>query len=85
VAKKTETGSELAASAGTTVARIRRGPSPLLLIVGTFALLFSGWAWLGPITWHGGNAASAGWILVAAAVVVGGLLVLSPRGKRKQT
>ncbi|WP_280233958.1 hypothetical protein [Nocardia cyriacigeorgica] len=60
----------------------RRGPSFSLLIVGLLALALSVWALLGPVSWPATDLISVGWIVVVAAIVVGLLLVLSPRKRR---
>ncbi|WP_431964243.1 hypothetical protein [Nocardia sp. bgisy134] len=55
-----------------------RGPSASLLIVGLLALAVSVWGFIGPTATASG-AISFGWIVVIAAIVVGVLLVISPR------
>ncbi|NEW39147.1 hypothetical protein GV794_20035 [Nocardia cyriacigeorgica] len=60
----------------------RRGPSFSLLIVGLLALALSVWALTGPVSWPAAGVLSIGWIIVAAAIIVGLLLVLSPRKRR---
>ncbi|GAA5067625.1 hypothetical protein [Nocardia callitridis] len=54
------------------------GPSFSLLIVGLLALAVAAWAFIGP---HALPTTSIplGWVAVIAAVVIGALLVLSPR------
>lgn len=54
------------------------GPSASLLIMGLLALAVSVWGFVGPAATAGG-AVSLGWILVIGAIVVGLLLVISPR------
>lgn len=60
----------------------KRGPSVSLLIVGLLALGVSIWAFIGPATMTGSGVASLGWVVVIAAIVVGILLVISPRRPR---
>ncbi|WP_194817453.1 hypothetical protein [Nocardia sp. XZ_19_385] len=60
----------------------KRGFSPSLLIVGLLALAVSVWALIGPATMPLSGAISLGWILVITAIVVGVLLVISPRKRR---
>ncbi|MFI9506451.1 hypothetical protein [Nocardia sp. NPDC052566] len=57
----------------------RRGPSSALLIVGLIALAVSVWAIVGPAALPSGTVIPFGWILVFAAIITGGLLVLSGR------
>ncbi|RJO72190.1 hypothetical protein D5S18_23785 [Nocardia panacis] len=57
------------------------GPSAMLLIVGVLALLVSIWALIGPAALPFGGI-PIGWILVFTAIVVGGILVLTPRRRR---
>jgi FtsH-binding integral membrane protein len=57
----------------------RRGPSISLLIVGLLALGVSVWAFIGPASMPASGVIPLGWIIVIAAIVVGVLLVLSPR------
>ncbi|MET7768596.1 hypothetical protein [Nocardia sp. NPDC005366] len=56
-----------------------RGPSASLLIVGLLALALSVCALAGPATVSAAGAISFGWIIVIAAIVVGIVLVISPR------
>ncbi|WP_282784868.1 MULTISPECIES: hypothetical protein [unclassified Nocardia] len=58
-----------------------RRPSFSLLVAGVLGLLVSIWAFIGPHSWPEGL--SFGWIVVITAIVVGVLLVISPR-KRKE-
>ncbi|TLF82343.1 hypothetical protein [Nocardia cyriacigeorgica] len=60
----------------------RRGPSFSLLIVGLLAVALSVWALLGPVSWPATGVISIGWIVVVTAIVVGLVLVLSPRKHR---
>ena len=60
----------------------KRGPSVSLLIVGLLALGVSSWAFIGPATMTATGVASLGWAVVIAAIVVGILLVISPRRPR---
>ncbi|MEV0293329.1 hypothetical protein [Nocardia sp. NPDC050710] len=60
----------------------RRGPSASLLLVGLLALAVSAWALFGPATMNSGGALSFGWVVVIAAIVVGVVLVISPRKRR---
>ncbi|WP_067698242.1 hypothetical protein [Nocardia jejuensis] len=60
-----------------------RRPSFSLLLAGVLALLVSVWAFIGPHSWPVSGGLSLGWIVVIAAIVVGVVLVLSPR-KRKE-
>ncbi|WP_433195344.1 hypothetical protein ACQP1G_41080 [Nocardia sp. CA-107356] len=57
----------------------KRGPSASLLIVGLLALGVSIWAFIGPATMTATGVVSLGWVVVIAAIVVGILLVISPR------
>ncbi len=54
----------------------------MLLILGVLALLVSLWAFISPSSLLFGGAIPFGWVLVFAAIIVGGLLVLSPRKRR---
>lgn len=60
----------------------KRRPSVALLIVGLLALGVSIWAFVGPTTMTATGVASLGWVVVIAAIVVGILLVISPRRPR---
>jgi hypothetical protein len=60
----------------------KRGPSVSLLIVGLLTLGVSIWAFIGPATMTATGVASLGWVIVIAAIVVGILLVISPRKPR---
>jgi hypothetical protein len=60
----------------------RRGPSILLLLSAIAALVVSGWALVGPFSLDFLATLDLGWILVAAAIVIGAILVLVP-GRRK--
>ncbi|WP_433757193.1 hypothetical protein [Nocardia sp. CA-135398] len=60
----------------------KRGPSVSLLIVGLLALGVSIWAFVGPAPMTATSVASLGWVVVIAAIVVGILLVISPRRPR---
>ncbi|MGY4101430.1 hypothetical protein ACW2Q0_18030 [Nocardia sp. R16R-3T] len=60
----------------------KRGPSASLLIVGLLALGVSIWAFVGPASMTAIGVASLGWIVVITAIVVGILLVISPRRPR---
>ncbi|CAM4458795.1 hypothetical protein NONI108955_30505 [Nocardia ninae] len=57
----------------------RRGPSASLLIVGLLALGVSAWAFVGPSSWPTTSVVPVGWIVVLAAIIVGIVLVVSPR------
>ncbi|MEE2034381.1 hypothetical protein Q8814_20050 [Rhodococcus sp. CC-R104] len=61
--------------------RSRRGPSLLLLLSALAALVVSGWALIGPFSLEFVTNVDVGWVLVAAAVLVGAVLVLLP-GRR---
>jgi hypothetical protein len=61
--------------------KARRGPSFSLLLAGLLALLVSIWAFIGPDSWPSHAIVPAGWIVVAAAIVIGIALVVSPRKK----
>ena len=64
--------------------RSRRGGfSPGLFFVGLLALVLSGWALAGPNRWDLTTIVPIGWIIVAVAIVVGLVLVISPRGRRR--
>ncbi|GAB2722236.1 hypothetical protein [Nocardia thraciensis] len=60
----------------------RRGPSFSLLLAGLLALLVSVWAFIGPSSWPAHSIIPIGWIVVAAAIVVGIALVVSPRNRK---
>ncbi|MFD0365854.1 LPXTG cell wall anchor domain-containing protein [Nocardia sp. GCM10030253] len=60
----------------------RRGPSASLLIVGLLALAVSVWAFIGPAAMPATGVIPLGWIVVIAAIVIGILLVVSPRKRR---
>ncbi|GAA5081163.1 hypothetical protein [Nocardia iowensis] len=60
----------------------RRGPSASLLIVGLLALGVSVWAFIGPESWPTTSALPIGWIVVLAAIIIGIVLVVSPRKHR---
>ncbi|MFQ6324505.1 MULTISPECIES: LPXTG cell wall anchor domain-containing protein [unclassified Nocardia] len=60
----------------------RRGPSASLLIVGLLALTVSVWAFVGPTSMPATGVIPLGWIVVIAAIVIGILLVVSPRRRR---
>ncbi|MEU2256513.1 hypothetical protein [Nocardia xishanensis] len=71
----------MAEQPGTNDTNEGRGPSASLLIVGLLALAVSVWGFVGHAATAGG-AISFGWIVVIAAIVVGVLLVISPRKGR---
>ncbi|WP_084522005.1 hypothetical protein [Nocardia uniformis] len=58
-----------------------RRPSFSLLLAGILAVLVSVWAFIGPASWPDGL--SFGWIVVITAIVVGVILVISPRKHRE--
>lgn len=62
----------------------RSGPSVLLLLSSIAALLVSAWALVGPFQLDFVAALDMGWILVAAAVIVGVVLVVLP-GRRNNS
>jgi len=62
----------------------RRGPSFSLLLAGVSALLVSVWAFLGPTAWPAHNHFPLGWIVVAAAIVVGIVMTISPRRRKRR-
>ncbi|MEV6273804.1 hypothetical protein [Nocardia sp. NPDC051832] len=63
--------------------RKRKGPSVAMLVIGFLALAISAWAMVGPTELRDQSGAfSIGWTLVIGAIVVGVLLVLSPRKRR---
>ena len=70
----------MATESDTGTRKHNRRPSGLLLIAGIVALLVSGWALLGPSSFEGFDA-NVGWVLVAVAVLVGAVLVLTPSKK----
>ncbi|MGI5223230.1 hypothetical protein [Nocardia sp. CA-290969] len=53
-----------------------------LFVTGLLALLVSIWALIGPAQWEFAAMIPVGWIIVAAAIVAGLALVLSPRKRR---
>lgn len=61
----------------------RGGFSPGLFFVGLLALGLSAWALAGPTRWGLTTIVPIGWIVVAVAIVVGLLLVVSPRRRRR--
>ncbi|KAF0848382.1 hypothetical protein [Nocardia caishijiensis] len=63
--------------------KTERRPAFSLLVTGLLALAVSGWALLGAPTPDGGGILPVGWGVVIVASVVGLLLVLSPRRKRR--
>lgn len=60
----------------------RRGPSMSLLIAGALALVLAIWAFAGPASMPATSMIPIGWIVVIGAIVIGVLLVLSPRKRR---
>ncbi|MEU0543000.1 hypothetical protein ABZ319_24320 [Nocardia sp. NPDC005978] len=56
-----------------------RRPSFSLLVAGVLGLAVSIWAFIGPHSWPISGGLSLGWIVVIVAIVVGVVLVLSPR------
>ena len=56
----------------------RKGPSLLLLLAALAALVVSGWAMIGPFPLTFLESVDLGWVLVAAALVVGAVLVFLP-------
>jgi uncharacterized membrane protein HdeD (DUF308 family) len=57
----------------------RRGPAASLLIAGLLSIAISVWAFIGPASWPAASMIPIGWIVVIAAIVIGILLVISPR------
>ncbi|WP_454194167.1 hypothetical protein [Nocardia sp. Marseille-Q1738] len=57
----------------------RRGPAASLLIAGLLALAVSVLGFIGPASWPAASMLPLGWIVVLAAIVIGILLVISPR------
>ncbi|MGW4529407.1 hypothetical protein ACWEOI_00515 [Nocardia sp. NPDC004340] len=60
-----------------------RRPSFALLLAGLLGLGVSVWAFIGPHLWPVSGGLSLGWIVVIAAIVVGVILVLSPKKHRE--
>ncbi|WP_405489406.1 hypothetical protein [Nocardia sp. NBC_00511] len=60
----------------------KRRPSFSLLLAGTLGLAVSVWAFIGPHSWPVSEGLSLGWIVVISAIVVGVILVLSPKKNR---
>ncbi|MGW4245460.1 hypothetical protein [Nocardia sp. NPDC004722] len=60
----------------------KRRPSFGLLLAGVLGLGVSVWAFVGPHSWPVSGGLSLGWIVVIAAIVVGVVLVLTPRKNR---
>ncbi|MFG1794299.1 hypothetical protein [Nocardia sp. NPDC049149] len=58
----------------------KRGPSLSLLVIGLLALGVSAWAFV-PEHWPG-SSVPVGWIAVLGAILIGILLVVSPRKRR---
>ncbi|MGW5384782.1 hypothetical protein [Nocardia sp. NPDC003963] len=66
-----------------TCGRVRRGGfSPGLFFAGVLAIVLSAWALAGPGRWDPTTMIPIGWIIVAVAIVVGLVLVVSPRRRR---
>ncbi|GAB0106751.1 hypothetical protein JMUB6875_57380 [Nocardia sp. JMUB6875] len=59
-----------------------RRPSFSLLLAGMLGLGVSVWAFVGPSSWPVSGGLSLGWIVVIAAIVVGIVLVLTPKKNR---
>jgi hypothetical protein len=57
------------------------GFSPGLFFIGLLALAVSTWALIGP-GWDFATMIPIGWVVVAVAIVVGLVLVVSPRRRR---
>ncbi|MBF6193004.1 MULTISPECIES: hypothetical protein [Nocardia] len=57
----------------------RRGPAASLLIAGLLSLAISVWAFAGPASVPATSMIPIGWIVVLAAIVIGIVLVISPR------
>ncbi|WP_051022142.1 hypothetical protein [Nocardia pneumoniae] len=57
----------------------RRGPAVSLLIAGLLALAVSVWGFIGPASLPAASMLPIGWIVVLAAIVIGIVLVISPR------
>ncbi|WP_067543968.1 hypothetical protein [Nocardia crassostreae] len=55
-----------------------RRPSFSLLLAGLLGLAVNVWAFIGP-SWPVSGGLSFGWIVVVASIIVGIVLVLSPR------
>lgn len=53
-----------------------------LFVTGLLAVLVSVWALTGPAQWEFAAMIPVGWIIVAAAIVAGLALVISPRKRR---
>ena len=60
----------------------RGGFSPGLFVTGLLAMLVSIWALAAPDRWNITSMIPVGWIVVAAAIVMGVVLVISPRKRR---
>lgn len=60
----------------------KRRPSFSLLLAGMLGLGVSVWAFVGPHSWPVSGGLSLGWIVVIAAIVVGIVLVLTPKKNR---
>ncbi|QLY31947.1 hypothetical protein [Nocardia huaxiensis] len=61
-----------------------RRPSFSLLLAGVLAVAVSVWAFIGPNSWSVSGGLSLGWVVVIAAIVVGVILVLSPRKRHDE-
>ncbi|EME18168.1 hypothetical protein [Rhodococcus triatomae] len=72
----------MAENTDTDTTTARRRPSPGLLLAGLAALLVSLWAFVGPVGIDAVTGGHAKWLFIAAAVVVGVVLVVAP-GRRK--
>ncbi|MFD1812842.1 hypothetical protein [Rhodococcus gannanensis] len=72
----------MADNTDTDTAATRRRPSPGLLLAGVAALLVSLWAFVGPVGIGAVAGGHAKWLLIAVAVVVGVVLVVSPTRRK---
>ncbi|WP_210744525.1 hypothetical protein [Nocardia flavorosea] len=73
---------EASGDTGTAGRAHRGGFSAGLFVTGLLALLVSVWALAGPDRWNITSMIPVGWIVVAAAIVIGVALVISPRKRR---
>jgi uncharacterized sodium:solute symporter family permease YidK len=72
----------VADNSDTDTADTRRRTSPGLLLAGLAALLVSLWAFVGPVGIDAVTGGHAKWLFIAAAVVVGVVLVVSPTRRK---
>ncbi|WP_280426716.1 hypothetical protein [Nocardia carnea] len=80
--QETKSHADISGDCGPAGQARRGGFSAGLFVTGLLALLVSIWALAGPEQWNVTSMIPVGWIVVAAAIVVGVVLVISPRMRR---